>query len=75
MSLRNFKETKVYRKAFALAIEIFETSKSFPKEERYSLTDQIRRPSRRVCANLTESYRKRQWDINKKYCQLSIAFS
>ena len=40
MSVKNFKETTVYKKAFALAMEIFELSKSFPKEETYSLTDQ-----------------------------------
>lgn len=61
MSVKNFKETKVYTKAFELAMEIFNTSKSFPKEERYSLTDQIRRSSRSVCANLAEAYRKRQY--------------
>lgn len=61
MSVRNFKETAVYKKAFALAMEIFEISKSFPKEEKYSLTDQVRRSSRSVCANLAEAYRKRQY--------------
>ena len=59
MSARSFKETTVYRKAFALAMEIFEISKTFPKEERYSLTDQIRRASRSVCTNLAEAYRKK----------------
>jgi four helix bundle protein len=61
MAARNFKETKVYQKAFSLAMEIFNVSKSFPKEERYSLTDQIRRASRSVCANMAEAYRKRQY--------------
>ncbi|MBA3899075.1 MAG: four helix bundle protein [Bacteroidetes bacterium] len=61
MSVRNFKETAIYKKAFVLAMEIFAVSKSFPKEERYSLTDQIRRSSRSVCANLSEAYRKRQY--------------
>ena len=59
MAARNFKKTKVYQKAFELAMQIFEVSKSFPKEERYSLTDQIRRSSRSVCANIAEAYRKR----------------
>jgi four helix bundle protein len=59
MSARSFKETTVYKKAFALAMEIFEISKSFPKEETYSLTDQIRRASRSVCTNLAEAYRKK----------------
>ena len=55
----DFKELIVYKKAFTLAMEIYEISKKFPKEETYSLTDQIRRSSRSVCANLAESYRKR----------------
>lgn len=60
----DFKELIVYKKAFQLAMEIFELSKSFPKEEKYSLTDQIRRSSRSVCANLAESYRKRLYIKN-----------
>src|SRR5450432_78462 len=55
----SLKDLVVYQKAFALAMEIFEISKRFPKEERFSLTDQIRRSSRSVCSNLAESYRKR----------------
>lgn len=55
----DFKELIVYKKAFNLAMEIYEVSKSFPKEEKYSLTDQIRRSSRSVCANIAEAYRKR----------------
>jgi four helix bundle protein len=51
----------VYQKAFELAMNIFITSKSFPKEEMYSLTDQIRRSSRAVCANLAEGYAKRRY--------------
>ena len=50
-----------YKKGFKLAMDIFHLSKSFPKEETYSLTDQIRRSSRSVCANLSESYRKRRY--------------
>lgn len=61
MSAKNFKETRLYKKAFAQAMEIFHISKSFPKEEKYSLTDQVRRSSRSVCANLAEAYRKRQY--------------
>jgi len=61
MGVYNFKETKVYGKAFVLAMEIFEVSKSFPNEERYALTDQIRRCSRSVCANLSEAYRKKKY--------------
>ncbi len=57
----HFKDLIVYQKAFNLAMEIFEISKSFPKEELYSLTDQIRRSSRSVCGNIAEAYRKRQY--------------
>ena len=59
MSYKKINDTKVYKLAFQLAMEIFESSKSFPKEERYSLTDQVRRSSRSVCANLSEAHRKR----------------
>lgn len=52
-------ELEVYQKAFVAAMKIFELSKSFPKEERYSLTDQVRRSSRSVCANQAEAWRKR----------------
>lgn len=55
----SFKNLLAYQKAFELSMEIFELSKSFPKEETYSLTDQIRRSSRSVCANIAEAYRKR----------------
>ncbi len=55
----SFKDLIVYKKAFELAMGIFEESKNFPKEEQYSLTDQIRRSSRSVCANIGEGYRKR----------------
>jgi four helix bundle protein len=56
-----FKDLIVYKKAFQLAMEIFEMTKSFPKEEKYSLIDQIRRSSRSVCANIGEGYRKRRY--------------
>ncbi len=61
MAATNFKETTVFKKAFGLAMEIFTISKKFPKEETYSLTDQIRRSSRSVCANIAEAYRKRRY--------------
>lgn len=54
-----FQELFAYKKSFALAMKIFEATKSFPKEEKYSLTDQIRRSSRSVSANIAEAYRKR----------------
>jgi four helix bundle protein len=60
----SFKKLLAYQKAFDLSMDIFELSKSFPKEETYSLTDQIRRSSRSVCANIAEAYRKR---IYKKH--------
>jgi four helix bundle protein len=52
---------KVFQLAYKLAMEIFNTSKVFPKDERYSLTDQIRRSSRSVATNIAEGYRKRQY--------------
>jgi four helix bundle protein len=55
-------ELDVYRKAFDTAMVLFEESKRFPKEETYSLTDQMRRSSRSVCANLAEAWRKRRYE-------------
>ena len=59
--IRTVRDLKVYRKAFDSAMEIFELTKKFPKEEKYSLTDQIRRASRSVCSNLSEGWRKRRY--------------
>lgn len=59
MSNQGYKDLIVYKKAYAAAMEIFKESKIFPKEETYSLTDQIGRSSRSVCANIAEGYRKR----------------
>lgn len=61
MKIREHTELEVYRKAFDAAMLIFEVTKKFPKEETYSLTDQIRRSSRSVCANLAEAWRKRRY--------------
>ena len=61
MKIRDHRELDVYKLAFKCAMEIFEISKSFPKEEIYSLTDQIRRSSRSVCANIGEAFRKRRY--------------
>ena len=61
---RNFKETRVYKLAYEQAMDIFETTKNFPKEETYSLTDQIRKASRSVCANLAEAYRKKRYQAH-----------
>ena len=59
--LRGYRDLKVYQLAFSLAMEIFNFSKKFPQEERYSLTSQIRRSSRSVAANIAEGFRKRQY--------------
>lgn len=56
-----FQDLLVYKKGFDLAMEIFEITKSFPKEETYSLTDQIRRSSRSVTITIAEAYRKREY--------------
>ena len=61
MASKTVKETTVYKKGFALAMQIFEISKKFPSEEKYSLTDQIRRSSRSVCICLVEVYRKKRY--------------
>ncbi len=61
MKIRSHNELDVYKIAFDAAMEIFEISKKFPVEEKYSLTDQIRRSSRSVCANIGEAFRKRKY--------------
>ncbi|MCE7862152.1 MAG: four helix bundle protein [Bacteroidetes bacterium CHB5] len=61
MAAQTFRDLTVYKKAFELAMSIFKTSKAFPQEERYSLTDQVRRSSRSVCSSIGEAYRKRQY--------------
>lgn len=60
-SMQGYRDLKVYQMAYKLAMEIYNESKSFPKDERFSLTDQIRRSSRSVAANIAEGYRKRQY--------------
>src|SRR5438067_3810974 len=60
--IRTHRDLDVYGKAFDAAMRIFALSKAFPKEETYSLTDQIRRSSRSVCANLAEAWRKRRYE-------------
>jgi len=57
----SFRDLTVYKKAFVFAMEIFEITKKFPSEEKYELTDQIRRSSRAVCRAIGEGYRKRQY--------------
>jgi len=61
MTSQGFRDLKVYQLAFRLAMELFHLSKGFPKEEKYSLTDQIRRASRSVAANIGEGYRKKRY--------------
>ncbi|HEX5445693.1 MAG TPA: four helix bundle protein [Pirellulales bacterium] len=60
-TIREHTDLEVYRRAFAAAMRIFELTKTFPREERYSLTDQVRRASRSVCTNLAEGWRKRRY--------------
>ena len=60
--IRTHRDLDVYLRAFDAAMQIFELSKSFPKAETYSLTDQIRRSSRSVCGNLAEAWRKRRYE-------------
>jgi len=59
--LKGHRDLKVYQLAYKLAMDIFNASKAFPKEEKYSLTDQIRRSSRSVATNIAEGFRKRQY--------------
>ena len=59
--IENFRDLKVYKKAFELQQDIFIITKNFPKEERYSLTNQIRRSSRSVGANIAEAWKKRRY--------------
>lgn len=64
MAAGTFRDLTAYKKAFALAMDIFTLSKKFPAEEKYSLTDQIRRSSRSVCSNIGEAYRKRKYQAH-----------
>ena len=61
MKIKHFRELEVYQKAFKLAMDIFRLTKSFPDEEKYGLTSQIRRSSRSVCSSIGEAYRKRKY--------------
>ncbi len=64
MKLSTAKDLEVYKKAYALAMDIFEVSKRFPAEERFALTGQIRRSSRSVCLNLREAWAKRRYEAH-----------
>ncbi|HNT69407.1 MAG TPA: four helix bundle protein [Syntrophorhabdaceae bacterium] len=61
LTIKHFRDLEVYKKAFMAAMKIYEISKGFPKDETYSLINQIRRSSRSVCSNLAESWRKRRY--------------
>jgi four helix bundle protein len=60
-SANHFRDLDVYRGAMALVMQVFDLTKAFPIEERYALTDQVRRSSRSICANLAEAWRKRRY--------------
>ena len=64
MQIETVKDLKVYKLAYELAMEIFEISKTFPPEEKYALTGQIRRSSRSVCMNLREAWAKRRYELH-----------
>jgi four helix bundle protein len=82
----SYKELNVYKKAFALAMEIFIVVKTFPPEEKYELSDQLKRSSRAVCRAIAEGYRKRQYpkhfsskmsdaDMENSETQVSLDFA
>jgi four helix bundle protein len=60
-NIRGYRELRVYQSAMDGAMEIFELTKRFPSEEKYSMVDQMRRSSRSVCANIAEAWRKRRY--------------
>jgi len=82
----NFRDLIVYKKSFALAMEVFELTKGFPPDEKYELTDQVRRSTRAVCRAIGEGYRKRQYpklfsskmsdaDMENTETQISLDFA
>jgi four helix bundle protein len=64
MEIRSAKDLMVYKRAYEMAMAVFEVSKTFPAEERYSLTSQIRRSSRSICLNLREAWAKRRYEAH-----------
>src|SRR5210317_719783 len=64
MQINDAKELRVYQTAYELAMQVFSISKDWPNEEKYALTDQIRRSSRSVCANLREAWAKRRYEAH-----------
>jgi four helix bundle protein len=86
--IKHFRDLEVYRRAFDAAMKIFQLTKKFPAEERFSLVDQMRRASRSVCANLSEAWRKRRYaavfknkitdsmqEASETQCWLEFSFS
>ena len=82
----NFRDLLIFQKAFVLAMDIFEITKKFPADEKFELTDQIRRSSRAVCRAIGEGYRKRQYakyfvnkmsdaDMENNETQISLEFA
>lgn len=82
----SFRDLTIFKKAFSLAMEVFEITKKFPSEEKYALTDQLRRSSRSVCRAIGEGYRKRQYpkhfsskmsdaDMENSETQISLDFA
>ena len=82
----SFRDLTVFKKAFSLAMEVFEITKTFPSEEKYALTDQLRRSSRSVCRAIGEGDRKRQYpkhfsskmsdaDMENSETQISLDFA
>jgi len=63
-NIRSYKELRVYQSAIDAAMRIFEITKRFPREERYSMVDQMRRASRSVCSNIGEAWRKRRYPLH-----------
>ena len=86
--LRHFRDLEVYQGAFKAAMEVFELTKQFPSDEKYSMVDQMRRSSRSVCTNLAEGWRKRRYsavfknkmtdamqEASETQCWLEFAYS
>jgi four helix bundle protein len=61
MGVKDYRELRVYQLAFESAMQVYEITRALPRDERYSLTDQIRRSTRSVCANIAEAWRKRRY--------------
>lgn len=79
--IRHYKQLRIYQHSMDVAMNIFDVTKSFPTEERFSMVDQIRRSSRSVCANLAEAWRKRRYkaafiaklsDVESEACETQV---